>query len=139
MKIVCVSHYRCSEFEHSRYYVCPPELTDEQIAAAVDAAQKSYLAAKKALDEANPLPKRPETDVRSSKEPDTTTLGQLRAAVGEYDKQFEARAELEVAECNSFRHHLEALGFVNLYEYDGPEVLRVEADWGHRHGQNLVY
>lgn len=145
MKLVAIEHQRCDEYEHTKYYIVPEGLDEADVNEAVEKAQESYLAALIEVEGIIKPEVMPEMSVLRIKD-DGLTVGELKARWKKYENDLDAYRAAQRKVAGSFDDHLHKLGFISLFDYsnyqgykDGTDYFRVQADWGHRHGQVLEY
>jgi hypothetical protein len=143
VKVVKVEHTKCDQFSKAIYFIAPDNLTAEQFQADVDAAQAAYFAARKEFEKMTP---QPDGWIRWADEliderngvTDQMTIAEAKALKQRMFAESKAWREARDATTGSFQKHLRERGYRTLVEADD-ELLMAEADWGHHHGENLLY
>jgi hypothetical protein len=136
MRLVRVTHYRCSDYDCNTFALAPDEWDEVRIKREVGLAQDAYLEQFAKAMENDQGPPRVGHVPPYDKHPDRT-VAEVRAEHEAAKAEWEAwEAELR-RQRRSFEAFLEDRGFTSLWNEDASVL--VECDWGHRHGQRLAY
>lgn len=144
MKLVQVRHIRCEGYEGDvTWCVAPDDWGEGRLEHAVLTAQENYLAAVRTANEkrAGEAPPYPGHMPHFAAHPDRLVREvqaeweERRAAYDEFQERYRKAA-------HRFEDFLKDQGLTTLWGLDAdtfPGFMRVEADWGHRHGVPLDY
>ena len=140
MRLARVDHYRCDDIAASTYVWIPDEKDQAAFEVDVARAQEAFLAAGAAAAEhAGPRPVSAWspglTPLRLDDAPDSTTVGELRAARAQAQAEWAAWEAKRKAASRPFGSFLADLGYRAFYDIE--PALVADLGWGHRHGQAL--
>lgn len=134
MKLARVEHFRCGDYAGYTYVMAPDDTTEERFQQDVNTAVTQYLAALDQFNQQNPPVDF--LDIRTHEFPAGTTVEQARAMVKTRDQENHDWHVRRATLTHEFGHYLKPLGYVLVGE---AEHIEAEADWGHRHGQEINY
>lgn len=139
MKLIKLSHERCSDFAATTYVFAPDEWDEDKIQDEITLAQEEYLRVLKVLnqDDPRPYPYVYNFTYFLKDCPDDMTIGEYRA---EMERQNLANEEWEQKRSkrnHSFDSFLSQRGFIPLWDND--EITELDVYWGHNHGLGIQY
>jgi len=146
MRLICIRHMRCDDYEGVTYAVALDAKTDDDVSNDVEAARAEHLQAIEAFRKASPPP--PFACSGINDYPDDMTIAEAKRAHDAVEAARWDYSALERKAKQSFGTRLQSKGYVLLQdlndgENDGPlaelitGMLFVEVYWGHYHGYDF--
>jgi hypothetical protein len=144
MKLARIEHWRCGEpisWKHGTGYTyvwVPIDMSEEELDALCEEAQKSYLDTEHEFKKQAPVSPPGYGAIIAPNTPDTITVGELRAEYEERAKAYKAYNEHVDTSRKSFAWHLKKVSGGTIIEFwaEKPD-LETKLSWGHNHGVTI--
>jgi hypothetical protein len=139
VRLVRISHLRCSDYDRSSWMIAPKDWDDEKIEDEIYAAQDAYLKQYQVAKLNNEFagPPYPGYVPKYADCPPDMTIAEVQADHLAKMNAYNDWKKKDDQTKRTFESFLTDQGFETIWHTD--EVLAVECDWGHRHGMSLEY
>jgi hypothetical protein len=136
-KLARIDHIRCGEYSACTFVWVRGDMTEDELAERVEAAEREYLATLKEFSEANKPTQRFSYRIEWEQHRDRAVgevLDEHAAAQAEHNRYEKTRQNA----LRDFDHYLtQQEGITSFWEDEFP--LHGEVDWGHMHGTKIEY
>lgn len=136
-RLVRIVHRRCDDYDCVTFVLAPPDWDTARIGTELGEAQAAYLVAFEKARKDDPGPPTVGYHPDYEKYPDLT-VREVQKAHAAAKAERKAWDEEQKDTRQHFATFLHQRGFLSIWDTDSG-VLKVDADWGHRHGQRLDY